>query len=211
MLLHVRHSFPPEISRGVGRIPNEQWQILRLLRREKGTLELLAINPALLFSLAVASRNEAQFCLPPDLGELRQRELAFYLRFPESEAMVRILRKIPPEALSEDRLNRLRNAVASPEVLKALSHVGVVSAAVIALTAEPLLFASVTPSFLAEVAQDDGAPEGEGVVVLTLAGVAPNAGADGTGTICSGRFPGPAPSIARRTSPGLRALGGGAD
>jgi hypothetical protein len=39
--------------------------------------------------------------------------------------VVRILRKIPPEALSEDRLNRLRNAVTSPEVLKALSHVGV--------------------------------------------------------------------------------------
>jgi hypothetical protein len=129
-------------------------------------LDLLEINPALVFALAVASRNEARFCLPPDPGELRQRELAFYLRFPESEAVVRILRKIPPEALSEDRLNRLRNAVASPELLKALSHLAVVSAAVIALTTEQLLFTSVTPSFLAEVAQDDGGAEGEGVAVL---------------------------------------------
>jgi len=119
-------------------------------------IDLLAINPALVFSLAVASGNEARFRLPPDPGELRQRELAFHLRFPESEAVVRILRKIPPEALSEDRLNRLRIAVASPEVLKALSHLAVVSAAVIALSTEPLLFASVTPSFLVEVAQDDG-------------------------------------------------------
>ena len=76
-LLQFRYSFPPEISRHVGRIPNEQWQILRLLRREKGTLDLLAINPALVFSLAIAARNEAQFCLLPNLGELRQRELAF--------------------------------------------------------------------------------------------------------------------------------------
>jgi hypothetical protein len=159
-LLLFRHGFPPEISKPVGRIPVEQWQILRLLRREPAMLDLLPVNSALVFAVALALRGPMGSRLPPEFAKMRQRELGHVFGFPDSEAVVRLFRKVPPEALGEERLAQLRRAVATPETLKVLSHLEGIPASVIALSAEPRLFRSVTPSFLAEVAQEEG-PSGE--------------------------------------------------
>jgi hypothetical protein len=95
-LLLFRHGFPPEISKPVGRIPVEQWRILRLLRREPAMLDLLPVNPALVFAVAVALRGPLGSRLPPGFAKMRQRELAHDLGFPDSAAVVRVLRKVCP-------------------------------------------------------------------------------------------------------------------
>jgi hypothetical protein len=129
-------------------------------------LDLLPVNPALVFAVAAALRGPLGSRLRPGFAKMRQRELAHDLGFPDSEAVVRVLRKVPSEALGEERLTQLRRAVATPEALKVLSHLEVLPASVIALSAEPRLFRSVTPSFLAEVARDDGGTGEEGATAL---------------------------------------------
>jgi hypothetical protein len=74
-LLLFRHGFSPEIAKPVGRIQVEQWRILRLLRRETAMLDLLPVNPALVFAVAVALRGPMGSRLSPGFAQLRQREL----------------------------------------------------------------------------------------------------------------------------------------
>ena len=153
-LLHFRHAFPTDIARVVGRLPEHQWTILRLLVLDRSTLDLLALNPSLVFALALRFTGPGTHRAVPRLGHEPQRALARHVGFPGTEAAVRILRKVPPEALTATTLERLRSGLINPDALTAMSHLQTIPAGVIALAAEEDLFTRCTASFLMEVAQD---------------------------------------------------------
>lgn len=157
-LLHFQHAFPPQIAKPVGRMPRDQWSVLRLLRSDKQLIQLLGISPALVYLLALRLGGPGSSEEPLAVSQLRQRELLDRLGWPSSEAIARIVRKVEPAALGRENLDRLRKALESPETVKALSHLPVVTREIIPLVSDPILFRSIAPALLGELAAD-----GEGV------------------------------------------------
>lgn len=101
----------------------------------------MATHPAIAFLLAhhfigrFHGRSECQ-----RFSHLKRRVLARHFGFPATEAIVNILKKVPAESVSLERLGRLRTALADPEIQKILSHLDVVNAGVIELAGDPELW-----------------------------------------------------------------------
>lgn len=147
---------PDMPRRLVSRLGAGHWQSLQLLNRCGAVAgDLLASNPAL--ALAVAARGLFDRSLSRTrtarvLLRHRQRAVAGRLGFPGTEAMARLLRKIPPEAATITRLLDLRRAASDPATLCRLAHLRPLSSVVLRIATDPVLGRAVADGYLREVA-----------------------------------------------------------
>jgi hypothetical protein len=149
-----RFSFPKDIASAVERFASEQWSILQLLKDDPKAMDLVSTQPAIAFLLAQHLKGQLRGRTElPCFSHLKQKVLAHKFGYPETDAAVNILKKVPAESLNLRRLGLLRAALSNPEILKILSHLGAVNAGVIELAGDPGLWRLVSPRLLREVAE----------------------------------------------------------
>jgi hypothetical protein len=156
-LLAFRARIPADLASTAEPFRSHQWPLLQLLSDSKGACDLARSNPVLAF--AVASNHEIRMtplAVAPDQAmrhcNQKQREIARWLGFPDSEAMVRVFRKVPLDLASPTLLRLLRNAAATSEGLKMLGRIPRVNMGIIHLLGQPTLAKLVTWPLIQEVA-----------------------------------------------------------
>jgi hypothetical protein len=85
-----------------------------------------------------------------------QRNLLKLLRLPDSAAMVKLFRKIPPESVDRNHWPTVLAGLKNPDgtAAKWLSHVPALNLGVMELIFQPRIRAAITPALLAEVAAE---------------------------------------------------------
>jgi hypothetical protein len=160
----LRNEIPEEIARVAEPFGSHQWALMVLLHEQPRAMDLAAGNPVLAYALANSdqlrgTRPEAAAIQALWYCNRKQRALLEWLGFPGSEALVRLVRKIPPESASPSVLRRLKNAVvADKRVLELLTHLRVVNVAVLELVTNQRLLDLVTPKLLLQVSAQDDTP-----------------------------------------------------
>lgn len=158
-----RASIPAEIVALVERFVSHQWALLELLASEKASIDLARANPVLAYSLANNAEFRGTDPTPAAFQALcyckrKQRWISKWLGFPDSEAMVRLLKKFTPEAVCPSLLRQLQFALKDrPQIMGLLAHHKSINAGLLELVMNPHLMPLVTPRLLAEIAdnQDD--------------------------------------------------------
>lgn len=151
---------PDGVRRVVQRLGDAHWQALQLVNRcGESAADLLESTPAL--GMAVAARGRfdrslARMRSARTLLRLRQRDAAGRLGFPASEAMVKVLRKIPPGIATLRRLLYLRVAAKDPVTLRRLAHVPRLSPPLLRVITDPVLAPSVSDGYLHELGRLSG-------------------------------------------------------
>jgi hypothetical protein len=161
-----REALPEALALAVEGFRSHQWSLLLLMRALSKARDLGRSNPVLAFALA----NNHELRLKPDETALplarfhcqqKQRDILGWLGFSESEALVRVLRRMDPSAVTPHRLRLLRNALRRyPRVLKLLSHMERITPPVFDLLLDGALVALVTPALLNELSQPEQADLG---------------------------------------------------
>ena len=153
-----REEIPAEIVRIVEPFGSHQWALMVLIHQEPWAMDLAMSNPVLAYALASSDQFRGT---PPAAAAVqarwychrKQRELLEWLGFPGTEAIAKLIRKIPAESASPSILRRLNNALkADKRVLEYLSHLEVVNIAILELVTIPKYLDLITPKLLVEVA-----------------------------------------------------------
>jgi hypothetical protein len=158
-----RDALPDALALAVEDFRSHQWNLLLLMRALSKARDLARSNPVLAFALA----NNHELRMKPDETALplarfhcqqKQRDILGWLGFSESEALVRVFRRMDPSAVTPHRLRMLRNALHRyPKVLKLLSHMERVTPPVFDLLLDGALVSLVTPTLLNELSQPEQA------------------------------------------------------
>lgn len=164
---HAKKQFlqhiPKEIRSILDPIQECRWQMLNLLARCPGAVDLSLSNPALAFALA----NNRCFHRPAVsrpyrsarwLVARKQKEIAAWLGFPATPIVVRILAKVDPYALSVKRLYFLKAAMMNAGILKLLAHLPVINIGVLELLGCADIRNRLTYTVLHEASQIDYSP-----------------------------------------------------
>ncbi|MCE9612890.1 MAG: hypothetical protein K8T26_01350 [Lentisphaerae bacterium] len=154
------NEIPRQMVEAVERFQSHQWLLMLLLHRQPVVYDLVKSNPVLAYCLA----NNDQFRLTRDsvslqlaLGHCRQKQRVMleWLGFPGSEAVARLLKRIPQEAAAPSLLRRLRNAaVADPSLVSQLAHVPILNAGALELMVNATLRPLIAPRLLLTVADN---------------------------------------------------------
>ena len=149
-----RFSLPKEVANALEGFRSNQWRLLNLLAMESGCIDLASSNPVLAYALA-DWRADRNVCRQP-LGRMPQRELLALLKLPDTAAMVKLFRKIPPESLDPRLWQPLLGVLRQPDgtCAKWLAHVPVINLGVMELILPPQIRVAVTPTLLEEVSAD---------------------------------------------------------
>lgn len=156
--------FPERVLSLAGALPERHWHLLALLARVPGADELaegnLALAHAVASSWAFRSRPEPQpYRTARRIVQLRRPQIAEWLGFPARPAVVRVLAKVRPSALTVRGLHYLRRTLCSEPIPKALLHLPSLDRCVLRIVTDPQLVAHVTHTFL-EDANGDPAESG---------------------------------------------------
>jgi hypothetical protein len=149
-----RFSLPKEVAKVLEPFRSHQWPLLVLLARDKQVLDLASANPVL--AHAVADWHACHPGSKHEFGSMPQRDLLKLLNLPDSAAVVKLFRKIPPESVDQRLWPVLLNALRQPDgsTSKFLSHVSSINLGVMQLVLTPRIRETVTPALLEEVAAD---------------------------------------------------------
>jgi len=154
---NFRYSVPGPVAKLVEPFRSRHWMLLSVCRRQERAQDLLAQSPALAFALAHCHKFRFVSDLPQDLAASfctrKQREIADWLGFGDSQAWVNILAKIPAEAVSLEALEALRNVWLIEGAEKMLSHLPRINGGVLVLIMKHRLMEFVSPKLMAEVSQ----------------------------------------------------------
>lgn len=181
-----RDEIPATLAALVAPFTNNQWKLLCLLAEEPAAMDVARTNPVLAWCLANndefrGTRPDTAVLLAVGYAKRKQRVILEWLGFPGTEAMVRLMKKLVPEAVEPSALRMLRGSMRSdPEVLRILGHQQRIGAGVLALMSSPRLAQAVTPRLLAAVAADPALAGGTAVADLLreVFGMAEEAGVD---------------------------------
>jgi hypothetical protein len=149
-----RFSLPKEIARALEPFRSHQWPLLVLLAHDKRVADLAEANPVLAYAVADWYADYPRSKL--DFGRMPQRALLKLLKLPDSAAVVKLLKKIPPESVDRRLWPALLTALRKPDgsSSKLLAHVPSINLGVMELILTPQIRAALTPSLLEEVAAD---------------------------------------------------------
>ena len=154
-------NIPPDIRNVVSKVKSNQWNVLRWARDYKEYADLLVSNPALAFGVCSAAKftrigrvGKSHY---RDLLKQKQRKIAAYLRFPDSEQTVKILKRIDSELLDLRHLLSLREIITEHKAArKLLGHTSIINTAVMEFVTlaqhSPGTFTSMSTSFLHDIA-----------------------------------------------------------
>jgi hypothetical protein len=117
-------------------------------------LDLADTNPVLAYAVADWYTDYPRSQL--DFGRMPQRALLKLLKLPDSAAIVKLLKKIPPESVDRRLWPALLTALRKPDgsSSKLLAHVPSINLGVMELILTPHIRAALTPGLLEEVATD---------------------------------------------------------
>jgi hypothetical protein len=135
------------------------WRVLEALHEWPGFIDLLEINPALAVCLAgrlrVGAKNGGK--RPrldyKSLYRRTEREIAAAIGFGDSDAMVSILRKVPPDACKPHDLSSLADLIENPVTRKTLLAAEVISHPALLLLRNPFLSRHLTGDFITEISR----------------------------------------------------------
>jgi hypothetical protein len=149
-----RFSLPKEIAKVLEPFRSHQWPLLVLLANDKRVLDLASANPVLAYAVANWYADYPRSRL--DFGRMPQRDLLKLLKLPDSAAVVKLIRKIPPESVDQHLWPTLLAALRHPDGAssKLLSHVPTINVGVMELILTPQTRGALTPGLLEEVAAD---------------------------------------------------------
>ncbi len=159
-----RQEVPSEMVSVVEPFGSHQWALLLLLDEQPRSIDLALSNPVLAYCLANndqfrSTRIDAASFQAICYSHRKQRIVLEWLDFPGTEAMARLMRKIPPECAHPSILRRLRNAgKADSRAYDMLTHLPAINAAVLELVTYPQLIDLITPKFLLEAAGTETEP-----------------------------------------------------
>ena len=173
-----RDELPRDIAGVVEGFGSYQWPMLLLLHEQPRAMDMALSNPVLCYCLA----NNDQF-RNTDIAAAafqavshshgRQRDILKWLGFPGTEAMARLLRRIPKQSASPSILRCLRNTcLRSPGTVKTLSHVNPVNEAVLELVVFARIRDLLTPKLLSEVSTRTCEPGEMAPADIILSGMA---------------------------------------
>lgn len=151
-------TFPREVRSLVARFGSRQWHMARLALTHEGR-QMIESNPGLAFCIAsnwVFRENTHPGRTAKRLLRIRRREACRWLAWPETEATVRLLSRIPPEACHVTLLLSLRRALQgemSPRCLKMIRSQRVLGIDLLAAIDCIPLRPRLTPALLHELAQ----------------------------------------------------------
>ncbi len=151
---------PDDVIDAIGSYSERQWQMLSLIARCPGALELHNSNPALAFSIASNQVFYNRFTERPlaemrSLAGRRQRDAMAWLGFPPTEAAVRVFKKIAVSDVNIPMLMALRKGMKSPQVNKLLAHLSGITPAVVHILGETSLLALSSFRLLEELSVID--------------------------------------------------------
>ena len=150
-------TIPEHVREVAGRFPSDwQFQLLSMIARCDGALELAASNPALAAMLA-ANRVFHKPSVKQPMRSARtlllkkRRDICGWLGFPAKDAVVRCLAKVAHRALSFKSLLYLRQACNDAGMLQRLGFISRINADVIRVASDPRLLHVCTNRLLDEL------------------------------------------------------------
>lgn len=158
-LAEFRATLPDEVARILEPYESHQWNLLELLASRPEAMQLASNNPVLAYLLANNDHFRKNLTKPPAyLAQWRldykQQKLLEWLGFPATPAMVKLMRKIEPGAVTPESARLLNNALAAnPATGELLAHVRRISRAVVELVMNTRLLPLLSPQLLAEAAE----------------------------------------------------------
>ena len=148
------NAWPLHVRDRVRRFPAEQWQLLMFLNDGgDAALGLLQSNPALGFLVATrafAGRGEAASLLAATLSQKR-RHLADQFGFARTKAGLKVLQKVPPDAVTLPLLDSIREALRDHRCERVLAHLSRITPAVLKVVMRPELFGRFTPTAIRQL------------------------------------------------------------
>lgn len=150
-------TIPDPIREFVLRFKTRRWHLLALFARCPRAFDLAQSNPALAYALASNWVFHQPAVSQPmraarALVNKKQRHIMAWLGFPTTEQVRRILAKIPPEEIySVETLLNLRRILGKPEALKMLSHVPVITHAILVFLNDRYAMPFLAPNFINEL------------------------------------------------------------
>lgn len=165
-LAAFRSEVPQDIVAAVERFPSHQWSLMVLLADQPLAMDLARDNPVVLYALA----NSYEFRkTSPDVSAqqvrghsfTKQRSILKWLGFPDTEAVVRLLRKIEPAGVSPSVLRCFRNVLnGHPDMIKRLSHLPKINRQILVMLVNVRTLELSTPKLLKELAGLDEMQDG---------------------------------------------------
>lgn len=149
-----RFSLPKEVARVIEGFRSHQWNLITLLAHDKATLDLATTNPVLAYAVADWFGDYPRSRL--NFGGMPQCKLLKLCKLPESPALVKLFRKIPPESIDQRLWKLLLTVLRQPDGAssKLLAHVPAINLGVMELILTPHIRPYLTPTLLEEVAAD---------------------------------------------------------
>ena len=149
-----RFSLPKEVAKVLEGFRSHQWHLLLLLAHDKQVLDIATANPVLAYAVADWYADYPKSLL--DFGKMPQRNLLKLLKLPDSAALVKLFRKIPPASIDPRMWKPLLQALGRPDgtTAKWLAHVPAINLGVMELILTPQIRSAVTPRLLEEAASD---------------------------------------------------------
>ena len=152
-----RSFIPDAMAKACEEIPGRQLTMLMLMQASPVAAELAQSNRALVFALSHPHFFRERFSTLQGAAivvKRRQREIAAWLGFPETDSAVRTLSKLAGASIFKESLRALRSSMVASNGQKILSHLPRINAGVLGFVAEEELCGIVPMPLLMEVAEN---------------------------------------------------------
>ena len=150
-------SFIPEaMAKACEEIPGRQLTMLMLMQASPAAAELAQSNRALVFALSHPHFFRERFSTLQGaaiVAKRRQREIAAWLGFPETDSAVKTLSKLAGASIFKESLRALRSSMGASNGQKILSHLPRINAGVLGFVADEEVCGIVPMPLLMEVAE----------------------------------------------------------
>jgi len=143
-----RFSLPKEVAKVLEGFRSHQWPLLILLAHDKRILDIATTNPVLAYAVADWFADYPRSRL--DFGRMPQRDLLKLIKLPDSAALVKLFRKIPPESVDRRLWPLLLTAFRQPDgaTSKLIAHVPTINLGVMELILTPHIHQALTATLL---------------------------------------------------------------
>ena len=152
-----RSFIPDAMAKACEEIPGRQLTMLVLMQASPAAAELAQSNRALVFALSHPHFFRERFSTLQGaaiVAKRRQREIAAWLGFPETDSAVKTLSKLAGASIFKESLRALRSSMGASNGQKILSHLPRINAGVLGFVADEELCGIVPMPLLMEVAEN---------------------------------------------------------
>ncbi|OGV67092.1 MAG: hypothetical protein A2498_01770 [Lentisphaerae bacterium RIFOXYC12_FULL_60_16] len=162
-----RAEVPADLVTLVDPFASHQWALLTLMASHPPAIDLARSNPILAYCLA---NNDIFRNVNPGIAaeqavwysNRKQRAILKWLGFPDTESMVRTMRKIQPEAVDPMSLRSLRIALSTdPSLSRRLAHLPCINRTMFGLLVNNRLRLLVSPKLMTRLAESTDEPMAE--------------------------------------------------